>query len=227
MSDSNRYSYSQSRRVTITLHPLYGGAGGNRTRVRKLFHSGISHYSHYTFIPSAVRLMTGFFSVAFQRALAIPSNLSQGAQWFAHLHHLVSFSSNKENCAFGRIFTSYIHPSSRYVVLESYRQSGGNPLSHKSSKSGMDHNDSFSVVVSFLFKPWGGLLPASLALSKPRRILYGPIWSCQSAYAWSGQKELNFRHNDYQSCALPTELYPVINRASVEPHPWLIGFWQR
>ena len=163
MSDSNRYSCSQSRRVTITLHPLYGGAGGNRTRVR-------NSYMNKTFLRNR-----RFFSVAFQRALAIPSNLSQGAQWFAHLHHLVSFSSNKENCAFGRIFTSDIHPSSRYVVLESYRQSGGNPLSHKSSKSGVDHYNSFRVVISFFCMPLGGHLPASLALSKPRRILYGPI----------------------------------------------------
>ena len=137
MSDSNRYSYSQSRRVTITLHPLYGGAGGNRTRVR-------NSYMNKTFLRNR-----RFFSVALQRALAIPSNLSQGAQWFAHLHHLVSFSSNKENCAFGRIFTSYIHPSSRCVVLQSYRQSGGNPLSHKSSKSGLDRYNSFRVVISF------------------------------------------------------------------------------
>ena len=124
MSDSNRYSYSQSRRVTITLHPLYGGAGGNRTRVR-------NSYMNKTFLRNR-----RFFSVAFQRALAIPSNLSQGAQWFAHLHHLVSFSSNKENCAFGRIFTSYIHPSSRYVVLESTVNQAATLSATKAAKAG-------------------------------------------------------------------------------------------
>ena len=37
MSDSNRYSCSQSRCVTITPHPLYGGAEGNRTPVRNSY----------------------------------------------------------------------------------------------------------------------------------------------------------------------------------------------
>ena len=143
MSDSNRYSYSQSRRVTITLHPLYGGAGGNRTRVR-------NSYMNKTFLRNR-----RFFSVALQRALAIPSNLSQGVQWFAHLHHLISFHSNKENCkCWINLLTSdaYLHPAgaSFWKILH---QSGSNPLSHESGESGMDHNDSFSVVVSFLFKP--------------------------------------------------------------------------
>ena len=39
------------------------------------------------------------------------------------------------------------------VVLEDSHRSGSSPLSHKSSESGVDHNDSLSVVVSFLVKP--------------------------------------------------------------------------
>ena len=38
--------------------------------------------------------------------------------------------------------------SSRYVVLEDPHQSGSNPISHKSGKSRVDHNDILSVVVS-------------------------------------------------------------------------------
>ena len=60
--------------------------------------------------------------------------------------------------------------SSWCVVLESSHQSGSSPLSHKSSKSGVDHYNRFSVVISFLGMPLGGHLPVSLALSKPRRI---------------------------------------------------------
>ena len=102
MSDSNRYSCSQSRRVTITLHPLYGGAEGNRTPVR-------NSYMNKTFLRNR-RL----FSDALQRALAMPSNLAQGVHWFAHLHHLVSFHSNKEKLqVLDKSLTSdvYLHPA--------------------------------------------------------------------------------------------------------------------
>ena len=70
-------------------------------------------------------------------------------------------------------------PNRRCVVLESSCQSGSNPLCYKSGKSGMDHYNSFSVVISFLVMPLGGHLPASLALSKPRRIQNGPIFNFQ------------------------------------------------
>ena len=44
----------QTRRIIF-----FYGPGGNRTRVRKPIHQGISHHSHYFDIPSVIRLMTG------------------------------------------------------------------------------------------------------------------------------------------------------------------------
>lgn len=79
-----------------------------------------------------------------------------------------------------RFFNLRRLPNRKCVVLESSCQSGSNPLCRKSSESRMDHHNSFSVVISFLVMPLGGHLPASLALSKPRRILDGPIFNFQA-----------------------------------------------
>ena len=40
----------------------------------------------------------GFSAFALRRKLCYRQTSTQGVQWFAHLHHLVSFNSDKENC---------------------------------------------------------------------------------------------------------------------------------
>jgi len=85
----------------------------------------------------------------------------------------------RKTAMIGRILNLRRLPDRRCVVLEIHYLSGSNPASHHGGKCGMDHYNSRIVVISFLFKPWGGLLPASLTLSEPRRTHYGPIWNCQ------------------------------------------------
>lgn len=77
MSESNCDSCSLGRRVTIILHPLYGGAEGNRTPVR-------NSYMNKTFLRT-IR----FSSDALRRALAIYRQSGPGRTSLAHLHHLI------------------------------------------------------------------------------------------------------------------------------------------
>jgi len=56
-------SSGQKNRETLVKSRFFAvleyGPGGNRTRVRKPIHSGISHHSHSFGIPSVSRRMTG------------------------------------------------------------------------------------------------------------------------------------------------------------------------
>lgn len=72
-----------------------------------------------------------------------------------HLHHLVSFHSDKENCnTLTESSTSDVYPVSGYIVLESSRHQAAIPFAARAAeKSGMDHYNSRIVVISFLFKP--------------------------------------------------------------------------
>ena len=45
MSDSNRYSTSQGWRVTITLHPVYGGKVGTWTLTKSATNSRANPYT--------------------------------------------------------------------------------------------------------------------------------------------------------------------------------------
>ena len=76
MSDSNRYSCSQSRCVTITPHPLYGGAEGNRTPVR-------NSYMFKTFLRNRELFGNAYWRVPWA------TEQTQGVPSLAHLHHLI------------------------------------------------------------------------------------------------------------------------------------------
>lgn len=126
MPDSNRSSCSLGRRATvITTSSIYGGAEGNRTPVRNPYMNKTVLRNRQHFINSP-QTETGGSAVVTPRP---------GRIGYMHLHHLVSFHSDKENCnTLTESSTSDVYPVSGYIVLESSRHQAAIPFAARAAE---------------------------------------------------------------------------------------------
>ena len=107
MSESNCYSCSLSRRVTVTLHSLYGGDGGNRTRVR-------NSYMNRTFLRNSQ-----YFAYALRRGAAmIGATATQGVPVWCASTTLFLYPVIRKTARRRCIFNLRHLPIRRCVVLE-------------------------------------------------------------------------------------------------------------